>query len=67
MRRFKVAVQMFGHAIAKQRTGNGTRFKETEMEQVAVVGQCEGGGIRVASILGRTMFITCLSFQRTQS
>ena len=54
MRRFKVAVQMFGHAIAKQRTGNGTRFKETEMEQVAVVGQCEGGGIRVASILGRT-------------
>ena len=52
--RFKVAVQVLGHAIAKQRTGNGTRFKETEMEQVAVVGQCEGGGIRVASILGRT-------------
>ena len=46
--------QVFGHAIAKQRTGNGTRVKETEMEQVAVVGQCEGGGIRVASILGRT-------------
>ena len=36
----------------KQEMEHGS--KKQKMEQVAVVGQCEGGGIRVASILGRT-------------